>query len=83
MVRTPYKPGSLLRFSEARRVTLQWFPNYDMNCIECQRDEMETTLNKCPSCFKLICVDCGTQAMGRVFCTKRCAEEFFWGDDDE
>jgi len=54
-----------------------------MNCIECQKDEMESTITKCPICFKWICNDCGNKSMGRVFCSKRCAEQFFFADDDD
>jgi hypothetical protein len=54
-----------------------------MNCIECQKDEMETTLGKCPICFKWICNNCGNPSMGRIFCSKRCADQFFFADDDD
>ncbi len=54
-----------------------------MNCIECQKDEMEATLNKCPICFKWICNNCGNSSMGRIFCSKRCADGFFFGDEDD
>ncbi|HKC13346.1 MAG TPA: hypothetical protein VKI41_15050 [Vicinamibacteria bacterium] len=54
-----------------------------MNCPECQKDEQEILLNKCPICFKWICENCGHRAMGRVFCTKRCADQFFFGDDED
>jgi hypothetical protein len=54
-----------------------------MNCVECQKDEMETTLGKCPICFKWVCNDCGHRTMGRVFCSKRCADQFFFGDDED
>jgi len=65
-----------------RRVVDCLGPN-TMNCIECQKDEMEATLNKCPICFKWICNNCGNQSMGRIFCSKRCADGFFFGDDDD
>jgi hypothetical protein len=54
-----------------------------MNCVICQKDEQESTLQKCPICFKLACDDCAHRAYGRAFCTKRCADQFFFGDDDE
>jgi hypothetical protein len=30
-----------------------------------------------------VCDDCAHKAMGRDFCSKRCADQFFFGDDDE
>ncbi|HEY7515343.1 MAG TPA: hypothetical protein VIC87_12740 [Vicinamibacteria bacterium] len=54
-----------------------------MNCSICQKDDQETTLHKCPICFKLACENCTIRSYGRTFCTKRCADQFFFGDDDE
>jgi hypothetical protein len=52
-------------------------------CVTCQKSEEEVTLHKCPICFKLVCNDCAKREYGRVFCSKRCADQFFFGDDDE
>jgi hypothetical protein len=54
-----------------------------MICVTCQKDEQEVTLAKCPICFKWVCQDCGRREYGRVFCSQRCANLFFFGDDDE
>jgi hypothetical protein len=54
-----------------------------LNCLTCQKDDQETTLHKCPICFKLVCDNCAIRSYGRIFCTKRCADQFFFGDDDE
>ena len=54
-----------------------------MNCVTCQKDEREVTLSKCPICFKPICVECARREYGRTFCSQRCANLFFFGDDDE
>jgi hypothetical protein len=54
-----------------------------MNCSVCQKEDQETTLHKCPICFKLACDNCAVRSYGRAFCTKRCADQFFFGDDDE
>ena len=57
-----------------------------MECITCRKDDQVEEflrLNKCPICFKLSCDECGHHAYGRIFCTRRCAEEFFFGEDDE
>ena len=67
-------PGSRVRLPPSTKT---------MNCIECQKDEMEATLNKCPICFKWICNNCGNSSMGRIFCSKRCADGFFFGDEDD
>ena len=54
-----------------------------MKCSVCEKDEQEVTLQKCPICFKLVCLDCAKREYGRTFCSKRCADQFFFGDDDE
>ena len=52
-------------------------------CITCQKSEEEASLQKCPICFKWVCMDCGRREYGRIFCSQRCAHLFFFGDDDE
>jgi hypothetical protein len=54
-----------------------------MNCHKCDKSEVDALLQKCPICFKWSCDDCGHRAYGRVFCSRRCADQFFFGDDDE
>ena len=54
-----------------------------MICVNCQKDEQDVTLLKCPICFKMVCHDCGRREYGRVFCSQRCANVFFFGDDDD
>ena len=54
-----------------------------MECISCQKTDQDDRLNKCPICFKLTCDNCGVHAFGRIFCSKRCSDQFFFGDDDE
>jgi hypothetical protein len=54
-----------------------------MTCLVCEKDDQEVSLHKCPICFKLVCSNCSNHAYGRHFCTKRCADQFFFGDDDE
>ena len=58
-------------------------PGSGMNCLGCQKDEQETSLQKCPICFKWVCDNCANRAFGRSFCSKRCADLFFFGDEDE
>ena len=54
-----------------------------MNCPSCQKDEQDTLLNKCPICFKWVCDNCAVRSFGRAFCQRKCADAFFWGDEDE
>jgi|FaiFalFF_MnMetaG_3_1042247.scaffolds.fasta_scaffold08310_1 hypothetical protein len=52
-------------------------------CTQCGASEVETTLRKCPICFRLVCVACAYRAMGRYFCSRSCSDIFFFGDEDE
>jgi hypothetical protein len=54
-----------------------------MECVGCNVSDQESVLTKCPICFKWACENCATRAFGRVFCSKRCSDQFFFGDDDE
>ena len=54
-----------------------------MICFKCQASEQDQRLNKCPICFTWACDECGHRAMGRVFCLKKCADQFFFSDDDD
>jgi hypothetical protein len=57
-----------------------------MECITCRKDEaVEETLrlNKCPICFKQVCDDCAVRNFGRLFCSKLCSNQFFFGDDED
>jgi hypothetical protein len=53
-----------------------------MDCVNCQKTEVEIRMHKCPICFKPICEDCGHREYGRAFCSPRCAYQFFFSDDD-
>ncbi len=53
-----------------------------MDCVTCQKTEVEIRMHKCPICFKPICQDCGHREYGRAFCSSRRAYQFFFGDDD-
>ena len=58
-------------------------PMESVVCVVCQVDDRERRLGKCPICFKLVCENCAHRTMGRDFCSKRCADQFFFGADDE
>ena len=53
-----------------------------MDCLTCHKDETEVRLHKCPICFRTSCEDCGRREYGRIFCSSRCADQFFFGDDE-
>ncbi len=54
-----------------------------VNCITCQADEQDVRLAKCPICFKWVCDRCAVRSYGREFCSRRCSDQFFFGDDEE
>ncbi len=54
-----------------------------MDCLICQASDQDKSLNKCPICFKWVCDDCASRSYGRVFCSKSCANQFFFGDEDD
>ena len=56
---------------------------FNMECVVCQATDQDRRLEKCPICFKLICENCALRLYGRTFCGRRCADQFFFGDDDE
>lgn len=51
-------------------------------CHECGKTMSDTRLGKCPVCFKWFCEDHGTYRGGREFCSRGCADYFFFGDDE-
>src|SRR6266581_8175007 len=54
-----------------------------MDCATCQMSDQDHHLNKCPICFKWVCDGCAVHSFGRLFCSKKCSDQFFFGDDDE
>ena len=54
-----------------------------MECLACKVTDLDVRLNKCPICFKWVCDNCANRAFGRSFCSKRCADLFFFEDEDE
>jgi hypothetical protein len=54
-----------------------------MECVGCQVSDQDSRLGKCPICFKWVCDNCAVRTFGRAFCSKKCADQFFFGDDDE
>lgn len=54
----------------------------DNHCWRCSVTEEERRLKKCVICFKYYCDDCAADRNGRTFCSKQCADFFFFGDED-
>ena len=54
-----------------------------MECVGCKVTDLDVRLNKCPICFKWVCDNCAVRSFGRSFCQRKCADQFFWGDEDE
>ncbi len=52
-------------------------------CFACSASELDKLLQKCPICFKWTCENCSTHAFGRHFCSKKCSDNFFFGDDED
>ena len=54
-----------------------------MECVGCNASDQDNRLQKCPICFKWVCDNCAVHAFGRFFCSRKCSDQFFFGDDDE
>ena len=52
-------------------------------CGQCGKTDEQTTLRKCPICFKLFCDEHAYLMSGRTFCSQPCAEFFFFSESDE
>lgn len=54
-----------------------------MQCTFCEKTFGRYELHACPICRKQACTGCGTNKGGKHFCSKNCAEYFFFVDEDE
>ena len=54
----------------------------NIQCAGCEKTLDDGRLYKCPICFKYFCHECATNRGGRLFCSKYCADFFFFGDGD-
>ena len=52
-------------------------------CFVCEKTIDDTSLIKCPVCFRYTCFDHSKQRSGRSFCSKSCGDYFFFADDDD
>ena len=55
----------------------------EMKCKECERTSDEGRLRKCPICFQYFCEEHLYHWSGRAFCSRGCAEHFFFGETDD
>jgi hypothetical protein len=54
-----------------------------VGCEICGTSEDERRTQKCAICYKRFCESCGHSMSGRQFCSRFCAEYFFFGGDDD
>lgn len=54
-----------------------------MACESCGANEEELHTQKCPICYKRFCDECAHSMSGRIFCSRFCAEYFFFGGEDD
>lgn len=52
-------------------------------CTACQKTADQARLEKCAVCFKHFCEEHVYNYSGRTFCSKHCAEYFFFADPDD
>jgi hypothetical protein len=52
-------------------------------CVHCDASDSEKTLIKCPMCHQRTCEACCYKRGGKVFCHVNCADEFFFGADED
>ncbi|MEJ2369070.1 MAG: hypothetical protein P8Z49_12195 [Acidobacteriota bacterium] len=52
-------------------------------CEMCGKTGRWLDLTKCPMCHRYFCESCRVSMGGKDFCTRHCANEFFWGGEDE
>ncbi len=51
-------------------------------CEVCRTRGYWMNLTKCPMCHRYVCDDCRYTSQGKIFCSRHCANEFFWGGED-
>lgn len=54
----------------------------ERTCYRCGIGDDERSIKKCVMCFRFYCQECETDRGGRSFCSKQCAELFFFGDEE-
>jgi hypothetical protein len=51
--------------------------------LKCAATGEKIVFIKCPICHKLVCENCVVSRSGRAFCGQYCADDFFFGDEEE
>ena len=54
-----------------------------MECAQCETGLTAASLTRCPICHKIVCENCRRNKGGKYFCSRFCAEYFFYGDLEE
>jgi len=52
-------------------------------CPVCGSAVPEKILHQCMICRRLFCRRCAVEGYGRLFCSTRCRDYFFYGDGEE
>ena len=52
-------------------------------CTKCNKVPKVLRLTKCAECFKPLCEDCAFVRYARKFCSKACANAFFFGTGED
>ena len=54
----------------------------DAKCHQCDKSADDVVLRKCPICHKHFCEEHSHVWSGRSFCSRGCADQFFFDDED-
>ncbi len=54
----------------------------DVKCHHCEKTSLEVHLAKCPICHRSFCEEHSYTWSGRTFCSRGCADHFFFDDEE-
>ncbi len=55
----------------------------DPQCYKCKKTAKEQRLLRCVICHRIFCDDCSFVKSGHHFCSRFCAEYFFYDEDED
>jgi hypothetical protein len=55
----------------------------DLLCERCQQMVERALVGECSFCFKRFCRDCAVRSGNAEFCSKACAQGWFFADSEE
>ena len=55
----------------------------EAKCAKCESHDEAQLVRRCPVCFTHFCEEHAYVMSGRAFCSKGCAQHFFFGDPDD